>query len=240
MLSLPPTNHFANGRSHSRVVWKSSTQSIRSRASRAQNASWSASASAYRSAVALAWAVNAGSGGNVRSSARRFSISGERGRLDAHGGTLALRGRLAGVILPRRAVRPCAAGSAALAGQSESSARSSSAGPRSRSVAVRPAAARADGSRDRTTRCGRGISMPFASSAASSRLRNSPPAAHCSGARTEPRILSVTPYSPSASIRSTRGASRIAALPDRVVGHLLADLVDDRRWPCRCRCRRRR
>ena len=36
----------------------------------------SASASAYRSAVALAWAVNAGSGGNVRSSARRFSISG--------------------------------------------------------------------------------------------------------------------------------------------------------------------
>ena len=54
-----------------------STQSMRSRASRAQNASKSASASAYSSAVALACAANAGSGGNVRSSARRFSISGD-------------------------------------------------------------------------------------------------------------------------------------------------------------------
>ena len=79
MLSLPPVNHLANGRSHSSVVWNGSNQSIRSRASLAQNASKSASASAYRSAVALAWAVNAGSGGNDRVSASRFSISGEDG-----------------------------------------------------------------------------------------------------------------------------------------------------------------
>ena len=48
----------------------------------------------------------------------------------------------------------------------------------SASVGVRSAPA---GSCERTTRCGRGISMPLAWSAASSRLRNSPAAAHCSG-----------------------------------------------------------
>ena len=83
MLSLPPTNHLANGRSHSSVVWNCSTQSIRSRASRAQNASGSASASAYRSAVALACAVNAGSGGNVRVLAR----AGSRSRREASVGS---------------------------------------------------------------------------------------------------------------------------------------------------------
>src|SRR3990170_1901303 len=107
MLSLPPTNHLAKGRSHSRVVWKSSIQSMRSGASRAQNASGSASASAYRSALALACAVNAGSGGNLRSSARRFSISGvgvgDESMLT--GGTLSERsaGR---AIVPRPTARP--------------------------------------------------------------------------------------------------------------------------------------
>ena len=77
-------------RSHSRVVWKSSTQSMRSRARAAQNASGSASARSYRSAVAFAWAVNAGSGGKVRSSARRFSISG----VDDGDGSMLTRGTL--------------------------------------------------------------------------------------------------------------------------------------------------
>ena len=76
-----------------------------------------------------------------------------------------------------------------------------SSGSRSSSVGPVP------GSRVRTTRCGRGISMPFALNASSRRLRSSPAAAHWSGARTVPRILSVTPYSASASTRSTRGAS---------------------------------
>ena len=87
------------------------------------------------------------------------------------------------------------------------------------------------GSWDRTTRCGRGISMPLAWSAASSRLRNSPPAAHCSVARTLPRILSVTPYSPSASTRSTRGRLEDAPLPLRLAGHRPADVVDDADGP---------
>ena len=43
--SVPPPNHFANGRSHSRVVSKGVTQLIRSRAWAAQNASGSRSAS---------------------------------------------------------------------------------------------------------------------------------------------------------------------------------------------------
>jgi hypothetical protein len=73
---LPPTNHFANGRSHSSVVWNGSFQVTVSRATFAQNASGSRDPSSYRSAVALAWALNAGSGGKVRASARRFSISG--------------------------------------------------------------------------------------------------------------------------------------------------------------------
>ena len=47
-------NHFANGSSHSSVLSKGLLQLIRSRARLAQNASKSASASAYRSAVALA------------------------------------------------------------------------------------------------------------------------------------------------------------------------------------------
>src|SRR3954469_6095327 len=74
--SSPPVNHFANGRSHSSVVLNGVDQSRVSRARLAQNASKSASASAYRSAVALAWAAKAGSGGKSRDSAIRFSISG--------------------------------------------------------------------------------------------------------------------------------------------------------------------
>ncbi len=70
-------NHLANGRSHSSVLVNGVDQSIRSRARFAQNASKSASASTYRSAVALACAAKAGSGGYVRDSARRFSISGD-------------------------------------------------------------------------------------------------------------------------------------------------------------------
>jgi len=61
----------------------------------------------------------------------------------------------------------------------------------------------------RTMRCGCGISMPFSWNAASSRLRSSPPTAHCSEARTVPKILSVMPDSPSADTRSTPGASRM-------------------------------
>src|SRR5690349_20901685 len=76
MFSFPPTNHFAKGRSHSSVVWNGSFQVTVSRAIRAQKASGSAPASSYSDGPALAWALNAGSGGNVRPSARRFSISG--------------------------------------------------------------------------------------------------------------------------------------------------------------------
>src|SRR5207247_4859307 len=76
MLSLPPTNHFANGRSHSRVVSNGTFQVTVSRAIFAQNASGSRAASSYRDACAFAWAANAGSGGKVRPSASRFSISG--------------------------------------------------------------------------------------------------------------------------------------------------------------------
>jgi hypothetical protein len=46
MLSSPPTNHFANGRSHSSVVSNGFDQEIRSRAIFAQKASGSRSASA--------------------------------------------------------------------------------------------------------------------------------------------------------------------------------------------------
>ena len=44
-LSVPPTNHFAKGSSHSRIVSQSLSQSSRSAAWRAQNPSksWSAS-----------------------------------------------------------------------------------------------------------------------------------------------------------------------------------------------------
>ena len=85
MLSLPPVNHLANGRSHSSVVWNGSNQSIRSRASVAQNASKSASASTYRSAVAFAWA-------DERRVRRERAVLVEeildlrrgRGRLDGH------------------------------------------------------------------------------------------------------------------------------------------------------------
>src|SRR3954452_11945005 len=103
MFSLPPTNHFANGRSHSSVVWKGSFQVIVSRAILAQNASGSRSASSYRDAWAFAWAVNAGSGGKVRPSASRFSISGRwstlTGPTPAGGGSVGSEGRAGAVIL---------------------------------------------------------------------------------------------------------------------------------------------
>src|SRR2546426_356834 len=83
MLSVPPTNHLAKGRSHSRVLSNGFVQSTRSRAMRAQNASKSRSASSYRLAFALACAVNAGSGGNVRRSASRFSIAACDGEDDS-------------------------------------------------------------------------------------------------------------------------------------------------------------
>ena len=169
--------------------------------------------------VALAWAVNAGSGGKVRSSARRFSISGDgvgtgRRSRGTSGISGARRRPRATPLAAGRSMRWSVGSSAALV-----------AGGR-RLGRDRRAAARAAGSRARTTRCGRGISMPCASERARRRLRSSPPAAHWSGARTVPRILSVTPYSPSASIRSTCGA-RGRGASSRVGGHLRADLVDD-------------
>ena len=68
--------------------------------------------------------------------------------------------------------------------------------------------------------------MPFAWSAASSRLRNSPPAAHCSVARTEPEDLEG--HAVLAERLDPLDPRRLehAALPDRVVEHRLADGVD--------------
>src|SRR6476661_9062842 len=80
MFSSPPMNQRAKGRSHSRVFSNGLNQLIRSRASRSQNASKSVSASRYRSDVALACVVKAGSGGKVRASRSRFSISGATDR----------------------------------------------------------------------------------------------------------------------------------------------------------------
>src|SRR4029078_7202651 len=68
--------HLPNGRSQSTVFVNGSLQVTVSRAIFAQKASGSRFASSYSDAWALAWAVNAGSGGKVRPSARRFSISG--------------------------------------------------------------------------------------------------------------------------------------------------------------------
>src|SRR5262245_28389281 len=76
MFSLPPRNHFANGSSHSSVWVNGSFQVTVSRAIRSQKATGSRAASSYSEAWALACALNAGSGGKVRPSARRFSISG--------------------------------------------------------------------------------------------------------------------------------------------------------------------
>src|SRR5947199_404534 len=57
MFSLPPRNHFANGRSHSRVWVKGSCQVTVSRAIFAQNSTGSAAASSYSDGWALAWAA---------------------------------------------------------------------------------------------------------------------------------------------------------------------------------------
>ena len=218
-------NHLANGRSHSSVVVNGVDQSSRSRARFAQNASKSASASSYRAAVALAWAANAGSGGNVRDSARRFSISG-----DGTGGST-LTGSLVLDVGWRRPSYRAAPG-ARLGRADGAAARLLGAlGQvvlrRARRVEVAGCERVAVGLRARTTRCGRGISMPCSLKAASRRLRKSPAAAHWSAARTVPRILSVTPYSASACDPLDARRLEDAPLPDRVGGHLAADVVDD-------------
>ena len=66
------------GQIQARVFVKGRCQRSFWRARSAQKASKSASALAYRSGPALALAVKAGSGGNVRPSAMRFSISWSR------------------------------------------------------------------------------------------------------------------------------------------------------------------
>src|SRR6478672_11122512 len=67
-LSLPPTNHLANGRSHSRIVCHSLVQSSAS-ACAAQNPCQSRSASSYTDAsVSSAVLRNDSGGGNVRPS----------------------------------------------------------------------------------------------------------------------------------------------------------------------------
>src|SRR5919204_6528474 len=81
MFSSPSLNHFENGRSHSRAFVNGFDQLRRSRARRSQKATKSRSASSYRSAFAFAWAVKAGSGGNVRLSASRFSMAASLGAL---------------------------------------------------------------------------------------------------------------------------------------------------------------
>src|SRR5690606_18405676 len=76
-LSLPPTNHFANGAfDQSRTCVHFVSQCRRS-ACFAQNASRSASASVYQSAVALAAAANSGLGGKLRLSVNRLSSAGD-------------------------------------------------------------------------------------------------------------------------------------------------------------------
>ena len=108
--------------------------------------------------------------------------------------------------------------------------------PRSSGV-VRSAPA---GSCERTTRWGRGISMPLAWNAASSRLRNSPAAAHCSVARTRAEDLERhAVLAEGLDALDPRGLED-APLPLRLAGHRPADVVDDVGWPGRCRCRRRR
>ena len=68
-LSRPPTNHRANGSSHSSVVWKSWSQVRRSRACSAQKASGSAPARSYSpGSDTAARSTNDAGGGKVRSS----------------------------------------------------------------------------------------------------------------------------------------------------------------------------
>ena len=68
---MPPTNHLANGSSHSQTVCQSFDQVTSSAAWRAQNASKSSSASSYSAVpVTRALAAKSGGGGNVRSSTR--------------------------------------------------------------------------------------------------------------------------------------------------------------------------
>ena len=216
MFSLPPVNHLANGRSHSSVVSNGSNQSIRSRASLAQKASKSASASRVEVRRGVGLGGEGGAGGNVRVSARRFSISGEV----ESGLTLTDPSIVGG--WPGHSIVPSRCGphhQRTIARQGR---------VRRRSALHRAGPARPDGRGP-----GRGRRVAAAGSrcrsprsASSRRLRNSPAAAHWSAARTEPRILSVIPNSPRASTRSTRGASRIRRRQTRLARHLAADLVD--------------
>src|SRR5512138_2609039 len=85
-LSVPPTNHLANGGSHSRIVCHSSYQLTSSAAWRAQNPCQSFSASSYTSApVTSASALKVSGGGKVRSSTRSSSIA-----VDCGSGAMAL------------------------------------------------------------------------------------------------------------------------------------------------------
>ena len=74
-LSLPPTNHFANGASHSRTLSHFWAQVSRSACS-AQKASRSSSPREYQSSVALACAANSALGGKLRVSLERLERVG--------------------------------------------------------------------------------------------------------------------------------------------------------------------
>ena len=208
----------------------------RSRASVAQNASSPLGLVVQRRPSRWPARRTPGRAGRSASSAKRFSISGPRGPgLDGHGGPpmsslgrAMLRGRAAPASL---GLARCSAVSRCRRTGRPGSVRSRPWRPPGANGSTR--LARQD------TRCGRGISMPCVANAASRRLRSSPPAAHCSVARTVPRILSVTPYSPSASTRSTCGASRIRRFQS---GRPPSPGRRRRRpgSPCRCRCRRPR
>src|SRR5262245_12261156 len=68
-LSLPPTNHLANGARDQSSTSMNGVAHDSRRACFAQNASWSSSASRYNSAVAFAcWANSAGGGYDVGTS----------------------------------------------------------------------------------------------------------------------------------------------------------------------------
>src|SRR6185503_8274373 len=73
--SFPPTNHFANGASHSRTLSHFCAHVSRSACS-AQKPSRSSSAREYHSSVALACAANSALGGKLRVSVERLERVG--------------------------------------------------------------------------------------------------------------------------------------------------------------------
>src|SRR5687768_15488359 len=72
-LSLPPTNHLANGASDQSRTWVHLVSQCSRSACFAQNASRSAFASSYSSGCAFACAANSSEGGNVLLSVYRLS-----------------------------------------------------------------------------------------------------------------------------------------------------------------------